>query len=200
MRRGYYLLNEDELKEALGRKPEDSLDDYKGQMCVPFFTREELGITDDKDWETLSDGIMNDDELNREIDIALSYFKRNLSSIKPIEEKIKPHRLDIVVESRNTLQLNVSDEDYEIIKNHNGKIPSPIIRELIFKNEDSFVKKEEVASRYFGGVLDCTDENRRFRFDIEDSMGVQIKDKELYDKEKGLYDIIFDSLRVSENK
>lgn len=157
-----YNLNGKELREALGRKPEDSLDDYRDNLCVPMVVRRDIGeeLTDDE-WSNLYDAIINDDGVYNELDNTLSYYleKMDRDREKKKQEKEKTHRIDVMIESYDTLSLKVTEEDYNSIMesfHNNGKIPAALMDGIINKNTDTILDASNFASKYIDVTLDGT--------------------------------------------
>lgn len=157
-----YNLNGKELREALGRKPEDSLDDYRDNLCVPMVVRRDIGeeLTDDE-WSNLYDAIINDDGVYNELDNTISYYleKMDKDREKKKQEKEKTHRIDVMIESYDTLSLKVTEEDYNNIMESfhtNGKIPAALMDGIINKNTDTILDASNFASKYIDVTLDGT--------------------------------------------
>lgn len=157
-----YNLNGKELREALGRKPEDSLDDYRDNLCVPMVVRRDIGeeLTDDE-WSNLYDAIINDDGVYNELDNTISYYleKMDRDREKKKQEKEKTHRIDVMIESYDTLSLKVTEEDYNGIMesfHNNGKIPAALMDGIINKNTNTILDASNFASKYIDVTLDGT--------------------------------------------
>lgn len=116
--RVYYTLNGKELREALGKKPEDSLDEYKMNLCVPFVIRRDFDENmTDEEWTQFADAIINSSSASAGIDDAIdNYFNRLSEKPIPATEVRKPHYLEIYTESYEVVKFAITDEQYDTLK------------------------------------------------------------------------------------
>lgn len=184
--RANYNLNGKELREALGRKPEDSLDDYRDNLCVPMVVRRDIGeeLTDDE-WSNLYDAIINDDGVYNELDNTLSYYLEKMDRDRKVKETFESevdkkyhHTMDIFIESYNNLKLKISDEDYNKIQDasKDGKIEAEVIDNIITKNIGRIIDEEVYAARYVDVTLDSKGDinanldTKNFPINIDDEL------------------------------
>lgn len=181
-----YNLNGKELREALGRKPEDSLDDYKDNMCLPIIVRGDFDREfTDKEWEDFCQDINSDDGFFNEVDNTLAYYldkmERDRKTKKMLEFGLNtklPHTMDVFIESYNNLKLRISDEDYAEIQkaSKDGKIEAEVIDNIINKNVGHIVDEEVYAAKYFDVTLDSKGDinaniaAKNFPIDIDDNL------------------------------
>lgn len=181
-----YNLNGKELREALGRKPEDSLDDYKDNMCLPIIVRRDFDREfTDKEWEDFCQDINSDDGFFNEVDNTLAYYldkmERDRKTKKMLEFGIDtklPHTVDVFIESYNNLKVKISDEDYNKIQkaSKDGKIEAEVIDDIINKNVCHIVDEEVHASKYVDITLDSKGDinaniaAKNFPIDIDDKL------------------------------
>ena len=156
----YYTLNGKELREALGRKPEDSLEDYKENLCVPMVVRRDFEDMSDKEWTEFSNSIINDDGIFNDLDYALNQYldkmgkdiieKEELSSLEDM------HTLDVFIESYNNLKIRISEEDYKAIQKEaeEGNLTAQTIDDIIYKNLGYIVNEDIFAAKYVDATLD----------------------------------------------
>lgn len=116
--RVYYTLNGKELREALGKKPEDSLDEYKMNLCVPFVIRRDFDENmTDEEWTQFADAIINSSSASAGIDDAIyNYFNRLSEKPIPATEVREPHYLEISTESYEVVKFAITDEQYDTLK------------------------------------------------------------------------------------
>ena len=179
-----YNLNGKELREALGRKPEDSLDDYKDNLCLPIIVRGDFDTEfTDKEWEDFCQDINSDDGLFNEIDNSLAYYLNKMESDrkrKTESNEVTPHlhTIDVFIESYNNLKLRVTDDDYDKIQkaSKDGKIEAEIIDSIISKNVLHLIDEEIYAARYLDvtldseGDIDIDTNNNNIPIEIDDRL------------------------------
>lgn len=149
----YYSFNGTQLRELLGKKPEDSLDEFKNNLTVPLVIRGDLKPMSDEKWEGLASDIINNKYVGAELDeVIYNYYNEITDAETHIDEKETKEKHFIHVMENKCFNhiFEISDEALAKLQEgmqEDDTLSASILREVVDK-DSKFVSGYEISSEY----------------------------------------------------